>query len=255
MKCVASASSNPLKEGSMFERYTEGARRVIFNALLEARQHGAFVIETEHLLLGLLRENESLIHHLLRPEDSTKVIRHELVDLLPKDQPKHATSLELPLSLENKRILAYAAEEAERLQSRLIGCEHLLLGILREVGCQAERILQNHGLELTLLREIFRVGSPGQAGKPGASFVPIAWPEPGIVPNEETATRIAEAVLAPVFGQARVDRQKPFAAELKDQLWRVRGDASNDRDDQSLTVTIDKADGRVLWVGLETEEE
>jgi ATP-dependent Clp protease ATP-binding subunit ClpC len=59
----------------------------------------------------------------------------------------------LPLSNECKRILAYAAEEAERLNHRHIGTEHLLLGILREEKCVAAEILQERGLRLSSIRE------------------------------------------------------------------------------------------------------
>ncbi len=64
-----------------------------------------------------------------------------------------STSIDLPLSNECKRILAYAAEEAERLNHRHIGTEHLLLGILREEKCVAAEILQERGLRLTSIRE------------------------------------------------------------------------------------------------------
>ena len=64
-----------------------------------------------------------------------------------------STSIDLPLSDECKRILAYAAEEAERLNHRHIGTEHLLLGILREEKCLAAKILQERGLRLNTIRE------------------------------------------------------------------------------------------------------
>jgi len=66
---------------------------------------------------------------------------------------KVSTSIDLPLSNECKRILAYANEEAERLNHRHIGTEHLLLGILREEKCVAREILFNKGLRLEAIRE------------------------------------------------------------------------------------------------------
>src|SRR5262249_44262123 len=66
---------------------------------------------------------------------------------------KASTAIDLPLSNACKRILAYAAEEAERLNHRHIGPEHLLLGILREEKCVAAEVLQQFGLRLNVIRE------------------------------------------------------------------------------------------------------
>ena len=136
----------------MFERYTEKARRVIFFARYEASQFGSPSIETEHLLLGLMREDKSLTNRFLRS--------HSSIDSIKKDiegrtiiREKVPTSIDLPLSTECKRILTFAADEAERLRHRHIGTEHLLLGILREDKCLAAEILHERGLKLTSIRE------------------------------------------------------------------------------------------------------
>ena len=118
----------------MFERYTERARRVIFFARYEASQFGSTTIETEHLLLGLIREDKNLTNRFLRNHSSIESIRKE-IEGRTTIREKVSTSIDLPLSNECKRILAYAAEEAERLNHRHIGTEHLLLGILREEKC------------------------------------------------------------------------------------------------------------------------
>src|SRR6476661_2936886 len=112
----------------MFERYTEKARRVIFFARYEASMFGSPYIETEHLLLGLLRENAALSFVVLPPGASIDAIRKEIEEhTTPRG--KTSTSLDLPLGNESKRALAYAAEEAARLVHRHIGSEHLLLGL------------------------------------------------------------------------------------------------------------------------------
>ena len=64
--------------GSMFERYTEKARRVIFFARYEASQFGSPYIETEHLLLGLLREDKALTNRFLRSHASVESIRKQI---------------------------------------------------------------------------------------------------------------------------------------------------------------------------------
>ena len=136
----------------MFERYTEKARRVIFFARYEASQFGSPYIETEHLLLGLLREDKALANRFLRSHAAVESIRKQIEGhTAPRE--KVSTSVDLPLSHECKRVLAYGAEEAERLNHKHIGTEHLLLGLLREEKCFAAEILHERGLRLTTIRE------------------------------------------------------------------------------------------------------
>lgn len=136
----------------MFERYTEKARRVIFFARYEASQFGSPYIETEHLLLGLLREDKALTNRFLRSHTSVESIRKQ-IEQHTTIREKVSTSVDLPLSNECKRVLAYAAEEAERLSHKHIGTEHLLLGLLREEKCFAAEILTERGLRLPAIRE------------------------------------------------------------------------------------------------------
>ena len=136
----------------MFERYTEKARRVIFFARYEASQFGSPFIETEHLLLGLMREDKQLANRFLRSHNAVDVIRKQIEGhTTPRE--KVSTSVDLPLSHECKRVLAYGAEEAERLNHKHIGTEHLLLGLLREEKCFAAEILHERGLRLSTIRE------------------------------------------------------------------------------------------------------
>ncbi len=136
----------------MFERYTEKARRVIFFARYEASQLGSPYIETEHMLLGLLREDKALTNRFLRSHASVESIRKQ-IEGHTTIREKVATSVDLPLSDEGKRVLAYAAEEAEQLSHKHIGPEHLLLGLLREEKCFAAEILHERGLRLSTVRE------------------------------------------------------------------------------------------------------
>ncbi len=136
----------------MFERYTEKARRVIFFARYEASQFGSPYIETEHLLLGLLREDKALANRFLRSQAAVESIRKQ-IEGHTTIREKVSTSVDLPLSHECKRVLAYAAEEAERLSHKHIGTEHLLLGLLREDKCFAAEILHERGLRLSTIRE------------------------------------------------------------------------------------------------------
>jgi ATP-dependent Clp protease ATP-binding subunit ClpC len=90
----------------MFERYTEKARRVIFFARYEASHYGSPEIDTEHLLLGLLREDKTL-HHWL-PKTNHETVRHRIDEHSPK-RPSTSTHVDLPLSEAGNRVLKYAA--------------------------------------------------------------------------------------------------------------------------------------------------
>jgi Clp amino terminal domain, pathogenicity island component len=149
----------------MFERYTEKARRTIFFARYEASQFGSLYIEAEHLLLGLLREDKALANRFLRSHAAGESIRKEIERHTPAGE-KVPTSVDLPLSHECKRVLAYGAEEAERLNHKHIGTEHLLLGLLRVEKSSAAQLLGEQGLTLDSVREQVQQSesSPGQGG-------------------------------------------------------------------------------------------
>ena len=137
----------------MFERYTERARRVLFFARYEATQLGSTSIETEHLLLGLIREGKGLTSRIFaRSHLSLESIRKE-IEGRTVFREKVSTSVEIPFSAETKRVLQYAAEEADRLLHTYIGTEHLLLGILREERSVAASILYEKGMRLSSVRE------------------------------------------------------------------------------------------------------
>ena len=137
----------------MFERYTERARRVLFFARYEASQLGSISIETEHLLLGLIREGKGLTSRIFaRSNLSLEHIRKQIVGRTAFRE-KVSTSVEIPFSGESKRLLQFAAEEADRLLHNYIGTEHLLLGILREERSVAAKILMEKGMRLNSVRE------------------------------------------------------------------------------------------------------
>ena len=151
----------------MFERYNEKARRTIFFARYEASTFGSPYIEAEFLLLGLLREDRTLSSRLFTSYATVEAIRGEIERHHPpaKSIP---TSVDLPLSNEGKRVLAYAAEEADRLGHPFIGTEHLLLGILREQNSFAFELLRHHALNLEDLRkDIAEKGPPQGPGVQG----------------------------------------------------------------------------------------
>lgn len=136
----------------MFERYTQDARRVIFLAREEAIQYGSPYIESEHLLLGILRESEALAIRIGGEKCSVGSFRKE-VDAKTTIRQSASGPREVPFSDDTKRILTFAAKEADDLGHRPISLGHFLLGILRVEKCIAARILQSHGATLLATRQ------------------------------------------------------------------------------------------------------
>ena len=136
----------------MFERYTERARRVIFFARYEASQYGSPYIETEHLLLGLLREDPVLCRQFLGPTSVAAEIRTAIEGRITRRE-RISTSVEMPLTEESKKALKLAAEESERLAHRHIGTEHVLVALLRVEGSLATQLLRKRELKPEAIRE------------------------------------------------------------------------------------------------------
>ena len=131
----------------MFERMTESARRTIFHARKEASEQGLALIGSEHLLYGVMCEDEPLFKKLAGP--NVEIIRHRLAFSGERHQDRQR---DLPLGEEAKLILRSTAEEADRLGDWMIGTEHLLAGFLLVPDCAAAKILSESGLTLEAIR-------------------------------------------------------------------------------------------------------
>ena len=176
----------------MFERYTEKARRVIFFARYVASQFGSPYIESEHLLLGLLREAKGLISRFFKYYGWAESISREIQGHTTIRE-KVSTSVDLPLSNDCKRILAYATEEADGLSHRLIGTEHLLLGLLREQNCFAANLLSERGVTLEAARnQIASQPSPEVGPPPKSPGVPAGYTTHKLLYNSASETVIVE---------------------------------------------------------------
>jgi len=136
----------------MFERYSEQSRRVIFFARHEASRYGSRYIETEHLLLGIVREKPRVLETrfpqkwIPRGSSAGKHIRSEIEKHITPGE-RIPTSVEVPLSEECRKIMKLAADLADNLQHRMIEPEHLLLGILGVEKCLAAQILSVQGIK------------------------------------------------------------------------------------------------------------
>ena len=150
----------------MFERYNGLARRVVFFARFAASQSGNAAIESEHLLLGLIREAGCVFSRLM-PSLAVEDLRASIPRRIVVENPP--MRIHMPLSAELRRILGYSAEEANDLDQRQIGPEHLLLALLRENTCLGARLLTEAGVQIESLRQKLALESPqGGEGRPVA---------------------------------------------------------------------------------------
>jgi len=139
----------------MFEKYTDKARRVLFFARYEASQFGASTITSAHLLLGLIREAERTTMQMLEQMGiNIKVLKERIVSQAAYKKQVAATTVEIPLSEETKRVLHYALKESMSLNHKYVGVEHILLGILRDDHAFASQLLMEMGADLYRAKEI-----------------------------------------------------------------------------------------------------
>jgi ATP-dependent Clp protease ATP-binding subunit ClpC len=129
----------------MFERFTERARTVTVLAQTDARELNHNYIGTEHILLGLLREEEGLAARVLDSLDITYEEVHHCVSRIVGEGDA-AISGQIPFTPRAKKVLELALREALSLGHNYIGTEHMLLGLVREgedQGGVAARILDD----------------------------------------------------------------------------------------------------------------
>jgi ATP-dependent Clp protease ATP-binding subunit ClpC len=180
----------------VFERFTERARQVVVLAQDEARALGHNYIGTEHILLGLLREEEGLAARVLESLDVTvEEVRAQVAQIIgPGDEPIVAG--QIPFTPRAKKVLELSLREALSLKHNYIGTEHILLGLVRENEGVAARILLDFDADAEKIRkEIMRTlsgpGGPremqgvpvqGPAGQSGwTSYGPLARRTPSLI--------------------------------------------------------------------------
>jgi ATP-dependent Clp protease ATP-binding subunit ClpA len=140
---------------TMFERYTPSARQVIVFAQDEARSLRHNTIGSEHILIGLLRDELGHGGRALRGLGLSAADVHERVAaLLPPGTS--ATAGQIPFTPRGQRILGQADAESRSLGHEGVGTEHLLLALARETEGIAMRVLGEHGVGADALREAVR---------------------------------------------------------------------------------------------------
>jgi Clp amino terminal domain, pathogenicity island component len=136
----------------VFERFTDGARRSVVLAQEEARLLGHNYIGTEHLLLGLIREPESVAAQALRSLDvSLASARSQVGQMIGRGG--EVPSGHIPFTPRAKKVLELSLREALGMTHNYIGTEHVLLGIIREGEGVGAQVLANLGADLSRVRQ------------------------------------------------------------------------------------------------------
>ncbi len=155
----------------MFKRYTEKAKRAIMIAQEEAINLNHEYIGTEHILIGLIKEEEGVASQVLRQlgVNIDKVVE-EVERLVGKGEYQQVG--EIAFTPRAKKILELASQEASQLKNNYIGTEHILLGLIKEGSGVAVRILVDLGVNLdNVYSEIMKVlmesGTQGFPSAPG----------------------------------------------------------------------------------------
>src|SRR5665648_335579 len=144
----------------MFERFTERARQVVVLAQEEARALKHNYIGTEHLLLGLLREEEGVAARVLDGlEVSVEEVRAAVVRIVGSGE--ESPQGQIPFTPRAKKVLELALREALSLGHNYIGTEHILLGLVRENEGVAARILLDSDAEKIRNEVIRMLSGPG----------------------------------------------------------------------------------------------
>ncbi|MCL2503606.1 MAG: ATP-dependent Clp protease ATP-binding subunit [Coriobacteriia bacterium] len=152
----------------MFERFTEKARRVIVYAQEEARMLNQNYIGTEHLLLGLIREQDGIAARALESLNiSLEDVHSQVEELIGKGT--FAPNGHIPFTPRAKKVLEFSLREALQLGHTYIGTEHMLLGLLREGEGVAAQVLSNLGADLEKVRSAVIQLLSGHSGKQGES--------------------------------------------------------------------------------------
>jgi ATP-dependent Clp protease ATP-binding subunit ClpA len=150
----------------MFERFTERARRVVVFAQEEARDLNHDYIGTEHLLLGLMRDADSVAARALQGLDiGQDAVREQVTEIIGRGQ--RPPSGHIPFTPRAKKVLELSLREALQLNHNYIGTEHILLGLVGEGEGVAAQVLIKLGGSLSRVRDkVIELAPPGTGEGP-----------------------------------------------------------------------------------------
>jgi ATP-dependent Clp protease ATP-binding subunit ClpC len=197
----------------VFERFTERARHVIVLAQDESRglRHG--FIGTEHLLLGLLREEESVAARVLVGLGVDVVEVRAQVRQIVGEGADPAAAGQIPFTPRAKKVLELSLQEAIALEHNYIGTEHILLGLVDENGGVASRILDQFGADAATVRNEVLQTLSGQ----GAAAREIRVPDD----VELTSPPLAQEVVDEI-NRLAAEKERLIEHQALDDAARIR---------------------------------
>jgi ATP-dependent Clp protease ATP-binding subunit ClpA len=198
----------------VFQRFTERARHAVVLAQDEARGLKHNYIGTEHLLLGLLREEEGLAARVLSSIDITvEGVRLQVAQIVGEGD--EVTVGQIPFTPRAKKVLELSLREALSLGHNYIGTEHILLGLAREGEGVATQILLGYGADPETIRNaVIRALSVAPSVDPAFSSDPMPW------------TASAMAVRRPGGHRRSRERRRTWQAEALVVGWAMFGVAA-----------------------------
>jgi hypothetical protein len=207
----------------MLERFTDRARRVVQLAEEEARRLDHNYIGTEHILLGLIREDEGIAAKALESLGiSLQAVREQVEEIIGQGQ--QVPSEVIPFTPRAKKVLELSLRESLQLRHNYIGTEHILLGLIREGDGVAAQVLVKLGADLNRVRQQVIQLISGPQPQPG----PLP-PREGAPATEvqdrlgaiEARLNAIEVLLAAVEQRVGI---RPDTTDLDEQIDRVRGE-------------------------------
>src|SRR6187455_2142228 len=196
---------------SMFERFTDRARRVVVLAQEEARMLSHNYIGTEHILLGLIHEGEGVAAKALESLDiSVEAVRQQVEEIIGQGQ--QAPSGHIPFTPRAKKVLELSLREGLQLGHTYIGTEHILLGLIREGEGVAAQVLVKLGADLNKVRQqVIQLLSGYQGKEPpavsGAAHDSTAQAQGGSQVLDQFGRNLTQAArenkLDPVIGREK----------------------------------------------------
>ena len=222
--------------GGNFGRFTGRGRTVIVLALEEARMLNHDSIGTEHILLGLIRERQSVaVQALVSLGLDLEVVRRRVVAVIGRGE--QASPEHIPFTARAKKVLELSLREALQLGHNYIGTEHILLGLIREGDGVAAQVLVKLGADLNRVRRqvIQSLAAAPPAGVTGAGDVEFRLSaveqRAGITP--------ATADLDRQIMQARIDKGAAATAGDYERATSLR--------DKEKELLADKASRHQQW--------
>ena len=241
----------------MFERFTDGARRVVVLAQDEARMLNHNYIGTEHILLGLIHEGGVAARALESLGISLDAVRQQVEQIIGRGQ--QAPSGHIPFTPRAKKVLELSLRESLQLGHGYIGTEHILLGLIREGDGVAAQVLVKLGADLNRVRQRvtqllheYQAQDVGSAGSRLGERVPSGLPEDALARFDALDRRLTAlerwVSMQPDLEDldqeiAQVRREKEAAAARQDS------EAATALRDQEKQLLAARADREKEWAG------